>query len=174
MCRIVFISDSCHPIGLHILLTQVFFLMFSFSYPKWQICNYPFTTKGILMGHIAYNFRRFQVCMTFSCYIIQVTLVFSCSVTVNALFIYIIHSLLQVTDTPGLLTRHDGKRLATCLNYCDVGLGLKLVYFAFCILFGVSTYFYLLSTLQMTGITWKSLHSLSFRIFQLLFSLSMI
>ncbi|GAB4862017.1 hypothetical protein Ancab_037271 [Ancistrocladus abbreviatus] len=28
---------------------------------KPEICNYPFTTRGILMGHIALNYRRFQV-----------------------------------------------------------------------------------------------------------------
>ncbi|GMP42494.1 hypothetical protein CsSME_00012224 [Camellia sinensis var. sinensis] len=37
------------------------------------ICNYPFTTRGILMGHIAFGYQNFQV-----------------------------------TDTPGLLRRHDG------------------------------------------------------------------
>ncbi|KAL8129068.1 hypothetical protein V2J09_018223 [Rumex salicifolius] len=42
---------------------------------KPEICNYPFTTRGILMGHIVYNYKRFQV-----------------------------------TDTPGLLTRHDDDR----------------------------------------------------------------
>ncbi|CAO2825650.1 unnamed protein product [Amaranthus hypochondriacus] len=30
---------------------------------KPEICNYPFTTRGILMGHIAVNYQRFQVCM---------------------------------------------------------------------------------------------------------------
>ncbi|KAE9459958.1 hypothetical protein C3L33_08157, partial [Rhododendron williamsianum] len=39
------------------------------------ICNYPFTTRGILMGHIAFNYQNFQV-----------------------------------TDTPGLLRRHDDDR----------------------------------------------------------------
>lgn len=42
---------------------------------KPEVCNYPFTTRGILMGHIIINFERFQV-----------------------------------TDTPGLLTRHDDDR----------------------------------------------------------------
>ncbi|WCJ23078.1 P-loop containing nucleoside triphosphate hydrolases superfamily protein [Euphorbia peplus] len=28
---------------------------------KPEICNYPFTTRGILMGHIAFNFQNFQV-----------------------------------------------------------------------------------------------------------------
>ncbi|CAO2825647.1 unnamed protein product [Amaranthus hypochondriacus] len=28
---------------------------------KPEICNYPFTTRGILMGHIAVNYQRFQV-----------------------------------------------------------------------------------------------------------------
>lgn len=42
---------------------------------KPEICNYPFTTRGILMGHIALNYQRFQV-----------------------------------TDTPGLLRRHDENR----------------------------------------------------------------
>ncbi|KAJ6685982.1 NUCLEOLAR GTP-BINDING PROTEIN 1 [Salix purpurea] len=42
---------------------------------KPEICNYPFTTRGILMGHIALNFQHFQV-----------------------------------TDTPGLLKRHDEDR----------------------------------------------------------------
>ncbi|KAM0945654.1 putative nucleolar GTP-binding protein [Dioscorea sansibarensis] len=42
---------------------------------KPEVCNYPFTTKGILMGHIVLNYERFQV-----------------------------------TDTPGLLTRHDDDR----------------------------------------------------------------
>ncbi|CAO2164326.1 unnamed protein product [Urochloa humidicola] len=39
---------------------------------KPEVCSYPFTTRGILMGHIVSNHERFQV-----------------------------------TDTPGLLTRHD-------------------------------------------------------------------
>ncbi|KAJ4829265.1 hypothetical protein Tsubulata_049236, partial [Turnera subulata] len=26
-----------------------------------KVCNYPFTTRGILMGHIAFNFQHFQV-----------------------------------------------------------------------------------------------------------------
>lgn len=42
---------------------------------KPEICNYPFTTRGVLMGHIVLNYERFQV-----------------------------------TDTPGLLTRHDEDR----------------------------------------------------------------
>lgn len=42
---------------------------------KPEICNYPFTTRGILMGHIALNYQHFQV-----------------------------------TDTPGLLRRHDENR----------------------------------------------------------------
>ncbi|XP_020277050.1 nucleolar GTP-binding protein 1 [Asparagus officinalis] len=42
---------------------------------KPEVCNYPFTTRGILMGHIVINYERFQV-----------------------------------TDTPGLLTRHDDDR----------------------------------------------------------------
>ncbi|XP_056162504.1 nucleolar GTP-binding protein 1 isoform X2 [Syzygium oleosum] len=42
---------------------------------KPEVCNYPFTTRGILMGHIALNFQHFQV-----------------------------------TDTPGLLRRHDEDR----------------------------------------------------------------
>ncbi|KAK3037791.1 hypothetical protein RJ639_030710 [Escallonia herrerae] len=42
---------------------------------KPEICNYPFTTRGILMGHIALSYRNFQV-----------------------------------TDTPGLLRRHDEDR----------------------------------------------------------------
>ncbi|KAJ0964342.1 hypothetical protein J5N97_029464 [Dioscorea zingiberensis] len=42
---------------------------------KPEVCNYPFTTRGILMGHIMLNYERFQV-----------------------------------TDTPGLLTRHDDDR----------------------------------------------------------------
>ncbi|XP_010527085.1 PREDICTED: nucleolar GTP-binding protein 1 [Tarenaya hassleriana] len=42
---------------------------------KPEICNYPFTTRGILMGHIVLNYQRFQV-----------------------------------TDTPGLLKRHDESR----------------------------------------------------------------
>lgn len=42
---------------------------------KPEVCNYPFTTRGILMGHIVVNYQRFQV-----------------------------------TDTPGLLTRHDDDR----------------------------------------------------------------
>ncbi|KAF2592897.1 hypothetical protein F2Q70_00044354 [Brassica cretica] len=41
---------------------------------KPEICNYPFTTRGILMGHVILNYQRFQV-----------------------------------TDTPGLLRRCDGK-----------------------------------------------------------------
>lgn len=40
---------------------------------KPEVCNYPFTTRGILMGHIVLNYQHFQV-----------------------------------TDTPGLLKRHDG------------------------------------------------------------------
>ncbi|XP_030965824.1 nucleolar GTP-binding protein 1 isoform X3 [Quercus lobata] len=28
---------------------------------KPEICNYPFTTRGILMGHIAFNYQNFQV-----------------------------------------------------------------------------------------------------------------
>ncbi|XP_058104181.1 uncharacterized protein LOC131248128 isoform X2 [Magnolia sinica] len=28
---------------------------------KPEVCNYPFTTRGILMGHIAINYERFQV-----------------------------------------------------------------------------------------------------------------
>ncbi|KAK9145247.1 hypothetical protein Sjap_005150 [Stephania japonica] len=42
---------------------------------KPEVCNYPFTTRGILMGHIVINSERFQV-----------------------------------TDTPGLLRRHDEDR----------------------------------------------------------------
>ncbi|XP_068656856.1 nucleolar GTP-binding protein 1 [Aristolochia californica] len=42
---------------------------------KPEICNYPFTTRGILMGHIIINYERFQV-----------------------------------TDTPGILKRHDDER----------------------------------------------------------------
>ncbi|OIW07625.1 hypothetical protein TanjilG_16606 [Lupinus angustifolius] len=42
---------------------------------KPEICNYPFTTRGILMGHIVFNYQKFQV-----------------------------------TDTPGLLKRHDDDR----------------------------------------------------------------
>ncbi|XP_057437218.1 nucleolar GTP-binding protein 1 [Lotus japonicus] len=42
---------------------------------KPEICNYPFTTRGILMGHIVLNYQKFQV-----------------------------------TDTPGLLKRHDDDR----------------------------------------------------------------
>ncbi|WRX16176.1 Nucleolar GTP-binding protein 1 [Theobroma cacao] len=41
---------------------------------KPEVCNYPFTTRGILMGHITINYQHFQV-----------------------------------TDTPGLLKRCDGK-----------------------------------------------------------------
>ncbi|KAL8549225.1 hypothetical protein ACS0TY_008175 [Phlomoides rotata] len=44
---------------------------------KPEICNYPFTTRGILMGHINLSYQIFQV-----------------------------------TDTPGLLRRRDGKRLS--------------------------------------------------------------
>ncbi|XP_075476303.1 uncharacterized protein LOC142517759 [Primulina tabacum] len=42
---------------------------------KPEVCNYPFTTRGILMGHINLSFQNFQV-----------------------------------TDTPGLLRRHDEER----------------------------------------------------------------
>ncbi|KAF5744242.1 hypothetical protein HS088_TW08G00841 [Tripterygium wilfordii] len=42
---------------------------------KPEICNYPFTTRGILMGHIVLDYQHFQV-----------------------------------TDTPGLLKRHDEDR----------------------------------------------------------------
>ncbi|PIA65293.1 hypothetical protein AQUCO_00100637v1 [Aquilegia coerulea] len=28
---------------------------------KPEVCNYPFTTRGILMGHITVNYQRFQV-----------------------------------------------------------------------------------------------------------------
>ncbi|XP_020581556.1 nucleolar GTP-binding protein 1 isoform X2 [Phalaenopsis equestris] len=42
---------------------------------KPEVCNYPFTTRGILMGHIALNYENYQV-----------------------------------TDTPGLLRRHDDDR----------------------------------------------------------------
>lgn len=42
---------------------------------KPEVCNYPFTTRGILMGHIVLNYQHFQV-----------------------------------TDTPGLLKRHDEDR----------------------------------------------------------------
>ncbi|KAI0491352.1 hypothetical protein KFK09_025612 [Dendrobium nobile] len=42
---------------------------------KPEVCNYPFTTRGILMGHIVVNYEHFQV-----------------------------------TDTPGLLRRHDDDR----------------------------------------------------------------
>ncbi|KAK6916096.1 FeoB-type guanine nucleotide-binding (G) domain [Dillenia turbinata] len=42
---------------------------------KPEVCNYPFTTRGILMGHIVVNYQRFQV-----------------------------------TDTPGILKRHDDDR----------------------------------------------------------------
>ncbi|KAK7339250.1 hypothetical protein VNO77_19906 [Canavalia gladiata] len=42
---------------------------------KPEVCNYPFTTRGILMGHIILNYQKFQV-----------------------------------TDTPGLLKRHDEDR----------------------------------------------------------------
>ncbi|KAL5566122.1 hypothetical protein UlMin_029286 [Ulmus minor] len=42
---------------------------------KPEICNYPFTTRGILMGHIVSNYQHFQV-----------------------------------TDTPGLLNRHEEDR----------------------------------------------------------------
>ncbi|VFQ84276.1 unnamed protein product [Cuscuta campestris] len=42
---------------------------------KPEICNYPFTTRGILMGHISLSYQNFQV-----------------------------------TDTPGILRRHDEDR----------------------------------------------------------------
>ncbi|KAJ7959590.1 Nucleolar GTP-binding protein 1 [Quillaja saponaria] len=42
---------------------------------KPEVCNYPFTTRGILMGHIVLHYQQFQV-----------------------------------TDTPGLLKRHDEDR----------------------------------------------------------------
>lgn len=42
---------------------------------KPEVCNYPFTTRGILMGHITLSYQNFQV-----------------------------------TDTPGILRRHDEKR----------------------------------------------------------------
>ncbi|CAA0821016.1 P-loop containing nucleoside triphosphate hydrolases superfamily protein [Striga hermonthica] len=42
---------------------------------KPEVCNYPFTTRGILMGHMTLSYQNFQV-----------------------------------TDTPGLLRRHDEKR----------------------------------------------------------------
>ncbi|KAL3621713.1 hypothetical protein CASFOL_034373 [Castilleja foliolosa] len=42
---------------------------------KPEVCNYPFTTRGILMGHISLSYQNFQV-----------------------------------TDTPGLLRRHDEDR----------------------------------------------------------------
>ncbi|KAL2514075.1 P-loop containing nucleoside triphosphate hydrolase superfamily protein [Forsythia ovata] len=42
---------------------------------KPEVCNYPFTTKGILMGHVTLSYQNFQV-----------------------------------TDTPGLLRRHDEDR----------------------------------------------------------------
>ncbi|OAY63987.1 Nucleolar GTP-binding protein 1 [Ananas comosus] len=42
---------------------------------KPEVCNYPFTTRGVLMGHIILNYERFQV-----------------------------------TDTPGLLRRHEDDR----------------------------------------------------------------
>ncbi|KAK4414330.1 Nucleolar GTP-binding protein 1 [Sesamum alatum] len=42
---------------------------------KPEVCNYPFTTRGILMGHITLSYQNFQV-----------------------------------TDTPGLLRRHDEDR----------------------------------------------------------------
>ncbi|XP_061355765.1 uncharacterized protein LOC133300266 isoform X2 [Gastrolobium bilobum] len=42
---------------------------------KPEVCNYPFTTRGILMGHVVLNYHKFQV-----------------------------------TDTPGLLKRHDEDR----------------------------------------------------------------
>ncbi|KAJ3697928.1 hypothetical protein LUZ61_001633 [Rhynchospora tenuis] len=42
---------------------------------KPEVCNYPFTTRGVLMGHIMLNYERFQV-----------------------------------TDTPGLLRRHEDDR----------------------------------------------------------------
>ncbi|CAL9072409.1 unnamed protein product [Musa textilis] len=50
-------------------------LVRNLSTGKPEVCNYPFTTRGILMGHIILNYERFQV-----------------------------------TDTPGLLTRHDDDR----------------------------------------------------------------
>ena len=31
---------------------------------KPEVCNYPFTTRGILMGHISFNYDRFQVADT--------------------------------------------------------------------------------------------------------------
>ncbi|CAN0900427.1 GTP-binding protein 4 [Linum grandiflorum] len=36
-------------------------LVRTLSTGKPEICNYPFTTRGILMGHIALNFQHFQV-----------------------------------------------------------------------------------------------------------------
>lgn len=64
ICRFFF---QCMALD-HDLNLQSLFVSFT------QICNYPFTTRGILMGHIAINYKRFQV-----------------------------------TDTPGLLKRCDGK-----------------------------------------------------------------
>ncbi|GMP42495.1 hypothetical protein CsSME_00012224 [Camellia sinensis var. sinensis] len=60
---------------------------------KPEICNYPFTTRGILMGHIAFGYQNFQV-----------------------------------TDTPGLLRRHDGKTSVIlcfsciCIFLCSMSL----------------------------------------------------
>ncbi|CAO2199805.1 unnamed protein product [Urochloa humidicola] len=50
---------------------------------KPEVCSYPFTTRGILMGHIVSNHERFQV-----------------------------------TDTPGLLTRHDDDRNNIEIDTC--------------------------------------------------------
>lgn len=32
---------------------------------KPEVCNYPFTTRGILMGHITLSYQHFQVCIIF-------------------------------------------------------------------------------------------------------------
>ena len=83
-----------------------------------QVCSYPFTTRGILMGHIVSNHERFQV----QAFVFLPTLLCTLSHQIShqfcSFFFLTLNKgiLLQVTDTPGLLTRHDGELRLWFLN----------------------------------------------------------
>ena len=102
-----------------------------------QVCSYPFTTRGILMGHIVSNHERFQV----QAFVFLPTLLCTLSHQIShqfcSSFFLTLNKgiLLQVTDTPGLLTRHDGElRLVLKLVTSEVVyLSCVNVWHSFCV-----------------------------------------
>lgn len=65
----------------------------SFFAPGVQICNYPFTTRGILMGHIHLTDQNFQVLYVL-CKIISVNIIFFLNV-LYTIYLFNIHLLLS-------------------------------------------------------------------------------